>query len=769
MNRRQCRSARQVLVGLMAMAILIARTSADEAPARATPNAPWFRPTLTINNQPICDAFLSGVKGHSSAYDGLKAVPPFFSGEDRSNSSVQNVSDHPELLAFAQRGAKPLYVHVIRIPGCGGACESEALGLYTALPTSGELEKPVASIPGAESWEIYEASSGRQFVSGIVEHQLDVYHPTQDGHWQLTCRVQLEPDLKRIQDARVQQAAASLHSLGLAAENMARGEGYGMCGTMHTAGRWASDFEHALNQVLFNPEATAPNASPSENSYGDYSRIYAALKEWSLGGIFEYRAFQQYNAQLRATTAVVKNLYQYGFHWSENGSLQMAQRSIQGAVSRLFGFYQYQPYPIPAEQELRQALLTHQPMNIVRASALALKAFDHSSSESILNVAIEYPEALSFLLTQEADPNRGNEFGKTPLMYAVQYNQLQAVRILLKAGADPNATTTVPPDNCSYAIQKHRVTALHYAVKYASKEVIQALLDAGAVTYIRTEHYIDPSAGAYPLEWLHESNSNLSPGDVNLLEDELQVPSDAERAKLSVTLTTKAEASNLAGKTVDAYRTIRLARLADPANARATADFPLLALKAGAVGPALEGSAQALATAKTPVDRAAALFNQGLACVQATPRHSSYNNVSYCGSGYIDPFLQSWRLEPTSPRANKLVELLGASDPTNCAVVSPGSGTAAYRFFAIVDGHVPSGQLERIYALHPPSVAIDPSAIQWQIHTAPPAIAKPHLLETLTLDKDHALTVLEGEYFPTSVTVDGKECRLENASSPRSR
>jgi hypothetical protein len=84
-------------------------------------------------------------------------------------------------------------------------------------------------------------------------------------------------------------------------------------------------------------------------------------------------------------------------------------------------------------------------------------------------------------------------------------------------GADPNATTIVAPYDCGYAIQKDNVTALHYAVKFASREVVQALLDAGAATYI-TEYYIDQSQGSYPLEWLHDGNARLSAEDIKALE-----------------------------------------------------------------------------------------------------------------------------------------------------------------------------------------------------------------------------------------------------------
>jgi len=757
-------------VGMAVVAALVTIVSANAGTASTEADGPWFQPTLTSKNDAVCDAILKGAKSHTTDYDGLKAAPTFFSGDDRGDSSVQSVPDHPELLALVRPGIAPLYVEHIRNPGCGGACESESLGLHTTAQS--DEGQTGASTPASEGWTIYESNSKRHFVVGIVDRQLEVYRAGSNAQWQLACRVQLEPDLNHSADPRVQKVTASLHSLRDAAEEMARGEGYGMCGTMHTDGRWAGDFQHALDQVLFDPDATAiSHQIPSENSYGDYPRIYEALQDWSLGGIFEFRALQKYDAQLKETTVVVKEFYQYAFHWSESQSLAKAQASIPNAVSHRFGFYMYSPYSVSGEQELRRALLTHQPMPAIHAIDIDVRALDKASHDSILNVAVEYPEALSYLLAHGADPNLANEFGKTPLMYAAQYNQLEALQILLRAGADPNATTIVAPDNCGYAIQKHNVTALHYAVKFAGRKVVQALLDAGAMTYIRTEHYIDPSQGSYPLEWLHDGNANLSAEDIKALEGQLQIPSESERKGFSVSLTAAAESANSAGKTAEAYQKIRLAVIADPTNSRAIADFPLLALKAGAVGPALEGSARAITNAKTDADRSAGLFNQGLACLQNTSPITIYKNVIYCQNGAIDPLVQAWKVQPSPARTNKLLQLLGSNEPTNCVMTFPDGKTVSLRFYAIFDQHVPSGQSERIYALHPASLTIDPVTIHWQQpNIAPPRLVTPHVVDTLNVNHDYSLTIFEGDAFATSVSVNGGKCELGNsASSPRPR
>lgn len=87
------------------------------------------------------------------------------------------------------------------------------------------------------------------------------------------------------------------------------------------------------------------------------------------------------------------------------------------------------------------------------------------------------------LLAQGADPGATNERGYTPLYYAVWSgattatldNQVEIVRVLLGAGADPNQTSGVA-----------RLTALHVVTEELNRnsaEVARLLLEAGADPY----------------------------------------------------------------------------------------------------------------------------------------------------------------------------------------------------------------------------------------------------------------------------------------------
>ncbi len=77
-------------------------------------------------------------------------------------------------------------------------------------------------------------------------------------------------------------------------------------------------------------------------------------------------------------------------------------------------------------------------------------------------------ESIKLLLNNGFNPNSVDNFGLTPLHYAVKNNNKTAITLLLKAGAKPNATET------SYGN-----SPLHYAATLGSKIIIQDLVSAG--------------------------------------------------------------------------------------------------------------------------------------------------------------------------------------------------------------------------------------------------------------------------------------------------
>lgn len=184
---------------------------------------------------------------------------------------------------------------------------------------------------------------------------------------------------------------------------------------------------------------------------------------------------------------------------------------------------------------LAEALLNHQPLTQVKA----VLANESPAPASMLFLAVKYPKALKLLLNQYPDLTITTPIGKTVLMEAAKYNQLESVNLLLAAGVNADAASLAPGqiDNnvdeeaendgqdcwTLYHITHGGRTALMYAAANASLPVINALLAAGVDTGAKD------SAGLTALDYLEgrgpvAKNPLLSPAGFQQVAQELGKP-----------------------------------------------------------------------------------------------------------------------------------------------------------------------------------------------------------------------------------------------------
>jgi hypothetical protein len=764
----------------------------------------WFTPTLTVNADSNCGSLLAAARKNfasTAQVDVLTKSEAFAQVFDNHDNNL--IDDWtlrvdrgvPGQYVLSEPGRERLFIYIHEnFPNCGGYCATESDYVSTRAfdGKNGDDDEPTnkdsVSTPQSvetlgSAWTIVRAGDGSHYLIGIVQDKyeadhLEAYRIVGPKAWKLSCSVALAPTPAQVAaDTEARNTDRSIEALVASARDLSHPAA---CGG-RAAGQFEDAMEQALRQTLFRPWQLAKDAAdphPSENSYGDYPRVYASLEEWSLGGLEDWRAFARYKTQLALTTETLAKFFQTKYHWSEADSQNMAHVALTYAVAQGFGFYMYKPFSSPEEKKLRQAILEHRPISEIEAIPLDVATLNDPSkvqgdeSDSVLNIAIEYPEALAYLLKQGFDPNVANDFGKTPLMYAAQDNQREAVQILLQAGANPNARTAITAlESCFHVAN---VTALHYAARYASAPVIRALVDGGAVTFIRAIHPYDygqkpngPDEAA--LEWLRiytsvhpgvTRNSLIAAADIPVLEDLLRVPDTARLARIATAQALKAEAAYAAGKTQTAYDALVIALAAEPSNRKAASDLPLLALKLGKVDEAAEAAGNAIAALKQPADLAAAWFNMGLVCEHAL--HAiTYNGASYCSGDKIYPFLRAWQIEPTAGRAAKLMEAIGAEGVAACR-----SGDQQYRFVS-VDGLDKFEEMnavnvnKRVYVFGGLDESVDPASIRW---SAPDALNQPteklRLVGRFALG-DRALSVFDAEGFATPAAINGQPCSLQ--------
>lgn len=105
--------------------------------------------------------------------------------------------------------------------------------------------------------------------------------------------------------------------------------------------------------------------------------------------------------------------------------------------------------------------------------------------ESALIKASNRPEIISFLISKGAKLEEKTGFGKTALFYAVQFNNLESVKVLVKNGANLNASLIKEEDKGNdyeyYELKKALgFNPLAYSMRYGSENLTKYLLEKGA-------------------------------------------------------------------------------------------------------------------------------------------------------------------------------------------------------------------------------------------------------------------------------------------------
>lgn len=107
----------------------------------------------------------------------------------------------------------------------------------------------------------------------------------------------------------------------------------------------------------------------------------------------------------------------------------------------------------------------------------------NAQPESPLVYAMADRKLVAAVLRRGADVNHENAFGKTPLFYAIERDDLKLVKLLLEHGADINhayKSGNNAEDGCTYQVRPGRTPWMH-AAQHASVNMLKLLLQAGAL------------------------------------------------------------------------------------------------------------------------------------------------------------------------------------------------------------------------------------------------------------------------------------------------
>ncbi|HEY9035176.1 MAG TPA: ankyrin repeat domain-containing protein [Pseudomonadales bacterium] len=687
-----------------------------------SPARSWFQPALIEDaNSSLCDGFFNQAKIQfntsrelHSFYRLLSTDAPGF----RKVSLDLSANQWIPLPESIEVGGRQIYLKQMAGPG----------GWQSAIFASLEPFPANAGEPGSqEFWAkhrqkewpefpdpILLEKNGEYFLAGYSNswpyenHVWSLYRLSPDAEWQLTCRIQLSPQsgYENVPEA----TRASLEKLRLAVREMTRPDCSGRAG-----GRFDAWMAAKFKELLYRPWAVYERDWNDPAPIGTYANDMENLEKWALTGVLPYQAFAAYKQQLAETASVLAQYYRDAYGVSAESSEALADRALKVAVGSGIRFYMYSPFSSEDEQKVRQAILGGEPLDVIKNIPLGgyINGDVYQSQESLLNIAIYRPEVVDYLLNQGADPDQVNGFGKTPLMYAAQYDQPATIKKLIEHGATVDAKST--SGGC---VNTSGVTALHYATRYASPKTIHALLESGASIFMRAKGG-RPERGELPLDWLRyytrptfPENPNVAPADVPLLEKTLQPPDEAALKQQANQFMLLGEKRYQQGEIKASYESLLKAAELMPGNERVLSDLSLVALKQGDIPKALEAADWLIDNSKDNKIKASAWFNLGLACEQIA-RDSGRPMLSF-GAGRhacagVMPFLDAWKLAPSAARAQKIVDVMTGENATVCDIATS-SGRYRLQFL-----HSPATRKQKIYLLRDKSSDLSAPDIYWDV------------------------------------------------------
>jgi hypothetical protein len=266
--------------------------------------------------------------------------------------------------------------------------------------------------------------------------------------------------------------------------------------------------DFAVRMALARPwELLKETGADGDSIVGNARIDDAFLKRWSFKTLYNFKVVEHLN---RLLPEVARELAAYNgkqFKLSPDLAGTVADAVLQQVLDAEIDIHSNVLYP-PADDEFgqdyeqriggrtvtaemmqravlqgRRDLVEKTPDELVAGIARQMVESDSAGVEPLLFYALDDKEMTKILIAKGVGVDEANWFGKSALMYAAQWDNLETLSLLLQYKANPNLYTE--PVESSYCQQGPQVThrsALMYAAENASYRVIDALLKAGADT-----------------------------------------------------------------------------------------------------------------------------------------------------------------------------------------------------------------------------------------------------------------------------------------------
>ncbi len=281
-------------------------------------------------------------------------------------------------------------------------------------------------------------------------------------------------------------------------------------------------FDFLLLKIAIDPIAYQKTLDTPENLEKKYDILKSYFRYWAYQSIGNFRLYKAFWKEYNNAIEPLEKYFESNFNFDKGSNIYytsnalneflnwaVGETKIYKDISPLAKIMSNKNYSVsyiqdfifsnnPSQDDLTialQAALLNQREKEILELLIRFGARIDEGYESAIFYALENYENTNFLIQNGANVNQANAFGKTPLFYAIEFNRLDIIKLLLDNGANFNqkyinnneklALSANIGSNTPYfitfcALEHTSKNVLMHAAAYGNVEILKLLISKGA-------------------------------------------------------------------------------------------------------------------------------------------------------------------------------------------------------------------------------------------------------------------------------------------------
>lgn len=281
-------------------------------------------------------------------------------------------------------------------------------------------------------------------------------------------------------------------------------------------------FDFLLLKIAIDPIAYQKTLDTPENLEKKYDILKSYFRYWAYQSIGNFRLYKAFWKEYNNAIEPLEKYFESNFNFDKGSNIYytsnalneflnwaVGETKIYKDINPLAKIMSNKNYSVsyiqdfifsnnPSQDDLTialQAALLNQREKEILELLIRFGARIDEGYESAIFYALENYENTNFLIQNGANVNQANAFGKTPLFYAIEFNRLDIIKLLLDNGANVNqkyinnneklALSANIGSNTPYfitfcALEHTSKNVLMHAAAYGNVEILKLLISKGA-------------------------------------------------------------------------------------------------------------------------------------------------------------------------------------------------------------------------------------------------------------------------------------------------